>query len=114
MPRHKVQFRSQMYGAVFGAVSLNVVSFVFSKYLSIFKGFSIQELIGVFVCGLVGTLVIRFSYELCLIHNRIHNAYHVEGGSTDGGEPSSFIVNFYKFLGYILILLQIVCLFIKK
>ena len=41
MPRHKVQFRSQMYGAVFGAVSLNVVSFVFSKYLSIFKGFSI-------------------------------------------------------------------------
>ena len=30
-----------MYGAVFGAVSLNVVSFVFSKYLSIFKGFSI-------------------------------------------------------------------------
>lgn len=28
-------------GAVFGAIALNVVSFVFSKYLDIFKGFSI-------------------------------------------------------------------------
>ena len=41
MPRHKVSFKSQIYGAIFGAISLNVISFVFSKYLSIFKGFSI-------------------------------------------------------------------------
>lgn len=41
MPKHKVTFKSQIYGAVFGAVALNIVSLVFSKYLDIFKGFSI-------------------------------------------------------------------------
>lgn len=41
MPKHKVSFKSQMIGAVFGAVSLNVVSFVFSIYLDVFRGFSI-------------------------------------------------------------------------
>ena len=40
MPKHKVTFKSQLWGAVFGAIALNVVSFVFSKYLYIFKGFS--------------------------------------------------------------------------
>lgn len=39
--RKKVTFRSQIYGAIFGAIALNVISFVFSKYLYIFKGFSI-------------------------------------------------------------------------
>ena len=41
MPKHKVTFKSQIPGAIFGAIGLNVVSFVFSKYLDIFKGFSI-------------------------------------------------------------------------
>lgn len=41
MPRHKTKFRDQTIGALFGAIALNVVSFVFSKYLYIFKGFSI-------------------------------------------------------------------------
>lgn len=41
MPNHKVRFKSQIKGAFIGAISLNVVSFVFSKYLDIFKGFSI-------------------------------------------------------------------------
>lgn len=41
MPGHKVKFRSQTYGALFGAITLNVVSYVFSKYLDIFKGFSL-------------------------------------------------------------------------
>ncbi len=41
MPKHKVTFRSQIYGAMFGAVALNVVSFIFSIYLDLFKGFSI-------------------------------------------------------------------------
>lgn len=40
MPKHKVTFKSQILGAIFGAIALNVVSFVFSKYLYIFKGFS--------------------------------------------------------------------------
>ena len=39
--KHKVSIKSQMYGALFGAISLNVISFVFSRYLTIFKGFSI-------------------------------------------------------------------------
>ena len=39
--RRKVTFKSQIYGAFLGAISLNVVSFVFSRYLYIFKGFSI-------------------------------------------------------------------------
>lgn len=41
MPKHKATFKSQIPGAVFGAIALNVISFVFSKYLDIFKGFSI-------------------------------------------------------------------------
>ena len=41
MPKHKVTFKSQIPGAIFGAIALNVISFIFSKYLDIFKGFSI-------------------------------------------------------------------------
>lgn len=41
MPKHKVSFKSQLYGATFGAIALNIVSFVFAKYLDIFKNFSI-------------------------------------------------------------------------
>ena len=41
MPKHKFSFKSQIPGAIFGAVTLNIVSFVFSQYLNIFKGFSI-------------------------------------------------------------------------
>lgn len=41
MPKHKVSFKSQIPGAIFGAICLNLISFVFSKYLDIFKGFSI-------------------------------------------------------------------------
>lgn len=41
MPKHKVTFKSQIYGAMFGAIALNVISFIFSKYLYIFKGFSV-------------------------------------------------------------------------
>ena len=43
MPRHKVTFKSQIFGAAFGAIALNIISFVFSKYLDIFKGFSITD-----------------------------------------------------------------------
>ena len=38
---HKVTFKSQIPGAIFSAIALIVISFVFSKYLDIFKGFSI-------------------------------------------------------------------------
>lgn len=41
MPKHKVTFKSQISGAIFGAIALNVISFVFSRYLDIFKGFSV-------------------------------------------------------------------------
>lgn len=41
MPQHKVKIKSQIYGAIFGAITLNIISFVFSRYLYIFKGFSI-------------------------------------------------------------------------
>lgn len=41
MPKHKVTFKSQIPGAIFGAIALNVISFIFSRYLDIFKGFSI-------------------------------------------------------------------------
>ena len=33
--------KTQVQGAIFGAIALNVISFVFSRYLTIFKGFSI-------------------------------------------------------------------------
>lgn len=41
MPKHKSTFKSQIPGAFLGAIALNIVSFVFSQYLNIFKGFSI-------------------------------------------------------------------------
>lgn len=41
VPKHKVTLKSQIPGAIFGSIGLNVVSFVFSQYLNIFKGFSI-------------------------------------------------------------------------
>lgn len=41
MPKHKEKLKSQIRGALFSAIALNIVSFVFSKYLYIFKGFSI-------------------------------------------------------------------------
>lgn len=41
MPKHKVTIKSQICGAIFSAIALNIISFVFSKYLYIFKGFSL-------------------------------------------------------------------------
>lgn len=41
MPNHRAKFKDQIVGALFGAIALNVISFVFSKYLYIFRGFSI-------------------------------------------------------------------------
>lgn len=41
MPGHKITFKSQVPGAIFSSVALIVISFIFSKYLDIFKGFSI-------------------------------------------------------------------------
>ncbi len=41
IPGHKITFKSQIPGAIFSSVALIVISFIFSKYLDIFKGFSI-------------------------------------------------------------------------
>ena len=41
IPGHKITFRSQIPGAIFSSIALIVISFLFSKYLDIFKGFSI-------------------------------------------------------------------------
>lgn len=41
IPKHRVTFKSQLYGALIGSLLLNIVSFVFSNYLKIFRGFSI-------------------------------------------------------------------------
>ncbi len=41
IPEHKITFKSQIRGALVGSVMLNIVSFVFSRYLDIFKGFSL-------------------------------------------------------------------------
>lgn len=41
IPKHKVTIKSQIPGAIFGAITFNIISFVFSRYLDIFKGFSI-------------------------------------------------------------------------
>ncbi|MBO4816077.1 MAG: YihY/virulence factor BrkB family protein [Clostridia bacterium] len=40
MSRHKLRLKSQIKGAIFSSLLLNIVSFVFSRYLNIFKGFS--------------------------------------------------------------------------
>ena len=41
IPKHDMSFKGQIYGAVFASIALNVISFIFSKYLYIFKGFSL-------------------------------------------------------------------------
>ena len=41
IPGYKITFKSQIPGAIFSSIALIVISFVFSKYLDIFKGFSI-------------------------------------------------------------------------
>jgi membrane protein len=41
IPKHKTSLKKELPGAVFGAIALNIVSFVFSKYLDIFRGFSL-------------------------------------------------------------------------
>ena len=41
VPGHKITMKSQIPGAIFGSITLNVVSFLFARYLDIFKGFSI-------------------------------------------------------------------------
>ena len=41
MPRHKVSIKSQLPGSIIGGISLNIVSYAFSKFLVIFKDFSI-------------------------------------------------------------------------
>lgn len=41
IPEQKITFKSQIRGALIGSVMLNIVSFVFSRYLDIFKGFSL-------------------------------------------------------------------------
>ena len=40
LPNHKVRVREQIPGAVFTAVGWQVISFIFSMYLTIFQGFS--------------------------------------------------------------------------
>lgn len=40
MSRHKLTIKSQVKGAIFSSLILNIVSFIFSRYLNIFKGFS--------------------------------------------------------------------------
>ena len=37
MSKHKLKFRNQIRGAIFASVALNIVSFIFSKYLEIFR-----------------------------------------------------------------------------
>lgn len=41
IPKHKVAIKSQIPGAIFGAIVFNMISLIFSRYLDIFKGFSI-------------------------------------------------------------------------
>ena len=40
IPGYKITFKSQIRGAIFGSIALNIVSFGFSKFLGVFKGFS--------------------------------------------------------------------------
>ena len=40
LSRHKMKLKSQIVGALFAAIELNVISYIFSRYLEIFKGFS--------------------------------------------------------------------------
>ena len=41
LPGHKITFKSQVPGAIFSSIALIIISFIFSRYLDIFKGFSI-------------------------------------------------------------------------
>lgn len=41
-PNTKNKLKKQMPGAIFGSITLNIVSFIFSRFLDIFKGFSVM------------------------------------------------------------------------
>lgn len=41
MQKGKVSIKSQVLGAIIGSISLNIVSFIFSRFLLIFKNFSV-------------------------------------------------------------------------
>ena len=38
---YKLKFKEQIKGSIFASIAINIVSFIFSRYLDIFKGFSI-------------------------------------------------------------------------
>lgn len=40
--KRNISLKNQIYGAIFGAITLNIISFIFSRYLYIFKGFSLM------------------------------------------------------------------------
>ena len=40
LSRHKMKLKSQIRGAIFASIAINVISYIFSRYLEIFKGFS--------------------------------------------------------------------------
>lgn len=40
IPKNKLRFRDQIYGAIFGAVAWAITSWVFSVYIDLFEGFS--------------------------------------------------------------------------
>lgn len=41
LSKNKSKFKGQIIGAIFASTTLNLVSYIFSRYLEIFKGFSI-------------------------------------------------------------------------
>ena len=40
LSRHKMKLKSQIRGALVASIAINVISYIFSRYLEIFKGFS--------------------------------------------------------------------------
>ena len=40
LSRHKMSLKSQLKGSIISAICINIVSYIFSRYLEIFKGFS--------------------------------------------------------------------------
>ena len=70
LPNHIVQFRVQLMGAAFSAVGLMILSWIFSVYLDIFKGFS--TMYGSLTTIVLIMLLLYFSMYIILLGGEVN------------------------------------------
>ena len=78
MSRHKIKLKYHIRGAIFSSILLNIVSYIFSKFLEIFKGFSttyvsLTSLMLIMMWTYTVFLVIFLGAEINKMYNKEEN-----------------------------------------